>query len=69
MAVFLRVFVMLIAQPVDHRYLPRNLRSIEFRKANKARSQRLFMAFADILNKRAHFVQQVLGLGKDAHGV
>lgn len=55
--------------PFDHRCLPRNLRSVEFRKANTARSQRLLMAFTDILDKCAHFVQQVLGLGKDAHGV
>lgn len=54
---------------LDHRCLPRNLRSVEIRKANKARSQRLLMAFTDILDKSAHFVQQVLGLGKDAHGV
>lgn len=54
---------------LDHRCLPRNLRSVEFRKANKARSQRLLMAFTNILDKSAHFVQQVLGLGKDAHGV
>ena len=55
--------------PLDHRCLPRNLRSVELRKVNKARSQRLLMAFTNILDKSAHFVQQVLGLGKDAHGV